>query len=1055
MKFRILGPIEVWHGSGWRPVPAAKQRALLALLLLRPCQVLERDWLIETLWNGNAPTSAVRLLPHYVWRLRELLPDGSRTLRTVQSGYLLDIDAGTVDSQRFTALVAEAGEATAGQPDRAVERLTVALRMWRGPALLGAPPLPVIAAAAGRLDQLRLDARESLAEAQLRGDRPLVALAGLEELTAEEPYRERAWRLLMLALYRVGRRPDALAAYRRLWRIWTDQLGVEPGQDLRELHRRVLDDDPSLAREEPPPAGAVRAAPAPGTSPLPRPAQLPADPPSFTGRVAELERLLALFPDPERVPSAVVISAIGGMAGVGKTALAVRAAHRLAPHFPDGQLFIDLHGYTEAVAPVEPGEALERMLRALGVSGDQIPAHLEDRAGLWRSLLATRRVLIVLDNAATEAQVQPLLPGSPGCLVLVTSRARLAGLEGVRPLSLDVMSPTEALAMFRESVGGHDLAHQPSGALAEIVELCGRLPLAIRVAAARLTSHPTWEVAQFATRLRDHQRRLGELAAGQRSVTAALDLSYDHLAPPLRRMYRLCGLHPGADYDPHAAAVLAGTTAPDAERMLECLTDVHLLSEPAPGRYRFHDLARAHAAQTTVREDTEPERRDALTRLLDHYLHTAATAMDTVYPHHGDERPDLPAPAGGPAVADPPRAAAWLDAELGNLLAAARFAADAAGAAGAASAAGAAGAAGAASAAGVAGGGWARRARDLSTTLGRHLYVRGYYTDAEALHAQALAVAGSHGDRRGELDALTALGYVRRLLGRHERAVDCFTRALEIARDTGHRAGEVAAHNGLGHAHRAQARYGPAVTSFERALAIARDIGHRRGEQVALQGLGFVHLTLGRYQQAADYSERALAIARGIGYRGGELIALSGLGFVNRALGRYRRGGGYFRLALRLAHTEGHRAAEVHALWGLGQINYTVGRYGPAMECFEGALAVARDIGDRNGQFEGLHGRGLTRCALGHPGQALADHRAAHQLATELGHPVDRARALHGLAGAHRQLGQREQARRCWQEALDILEGVGVTKVEEVRTEDIRANLAQLAGKVPAGPVGT
>jgi DNA-binding SARP family transcriptional activator/Tfp pilus assembly protein PilF len=1035
MDYRILGPIEVRTGSGWRSVPAAKQRALLGLLLLRPGRVVERDWLVESLWNGRAPASARRLLPHYVWRLRTLLPEGARRLRTVPSGYVLDLAPSDADHGQFTALVAEGRAAVSlGGLDRGVDRLTTGLGLWRGRALADAPAIPAIAAAAGRLDQLRQDARESLADAQLSAGRPGEALAGLAELTTEEPYRERSWWLLMLALHRLGRRPDALAAYRRLWRIWHDQLGVEPSRELRELYRRVLDDVPvpvpvpvpAPAPDREPPAGPVQtgpvraAPPAPGSRGLPRPAQLPADPPGFTGRASELDYLLAPLPAPGEPPAAVVISAIDGMAGIGKTALAVHAAHRLAPHFPDGQLFIDLHGYTEGIAPVEPGEALERMLRALGVPGEVVPAHLDDRAALWRSTLASRRVLVVLDNAATEAQVRPLLPGTPGCLVLVTGRTRLAGLEGVRPLSLDVLSPAEALALFRNTVGAGQLAGQPPGLLAEIVELCGWLPLAIRVAAVRLSCHPSWRASQLVARLRDHQRRLAELAAGQRSVAAALDLSYHHLGPPLQRMYRLAGLHPGADYDAEAAAALAGTTADRAEGLLDQLTTVNLLAEPAPGRYRFHDLARQHAAETAARRDGHQDRCAAVGRLWDHYLATAAAATAALYPQPAGDRPGRPAPAGGwPRFETPAQAAAWLEVELANLLAAAGHAAAGTG-----------------------------HTVALAAILDHHLCVRGHYLAAEALHTQALAVASQREDRSSELAALTALGKIRRLLGRPGPAADCFRRALAIARETGDRAGEVAALTGLGHADRARGRYGPAAGSFDQALAIARETGHRRGEQVALQGLGFVHLTLGQYQRAADCSERALAIAREIGHRGGELIALSGLGFVNRALGRYRQSGEHFRQALSLARTEGHRAAEVHARWGLGQTHYSLGRFRSARDDFADALAIAREIGDRNGQFEGLHGLGLIRCALGDPGQGLADHRAAYQLATELGHPVDQARALHGRAGAHWQLGEHQPARQHWQQALSILEGLGVSKVEEVCVEDIRARLAGLPGTV-------
>jgi hypothetical protein len=562
--------------------------------------------------------------------LRTLLPEGARRLRTVPSGYVLDLAPSDADHGQFTALVAEGRAAVSlGGLDRGVDRLTTGLGLWRGPALADAPAIPAIAAAAGRLDQLRQDARESLADAQLSAGRPGEALAGLAELTTEEPYRERSWWLLMLALHRLGRRPDALAAYRRLWRIWHDQLGVEPSRELRELYRRVLDDvpvpvpvpAPAPAPDREPPAGPVqtgpvRAAPAtPGSRGLPRPAQLPADPPGFTGRASELDYLLAPLPAPGEPPGAVVISAIDGMAGIGKTALAVHAAHRIADRYPDGQLFLDLRGHTQGAAPVDPGQALDRMLRSLGVVAEWVPAQLDDRAALYRSRLAHRRLLLLLDNAVTDDQVAPLLPGTPGCLVLVTSRHRLTGLDPTHGVSLDPLPVPDAVSLFARLAGPLRLAREPPELLVEAVELCGRLPLAIRIAATRLRSHPSWRMRHLVDRLRDHRHRLAELALGGRSAAASFDLSYRRLSPDQQRAYRLLGLHPGPDLDPGGAAALLGTTVAGAGRLLEWLLDAHLLREPVPGRYEFPDLLRAHAASIAHRDEAAATRQAALGRL--------------------------------------------------------------------------------------------------------------------------------------------------------------------------------------------------------------------------------------------------------------------------------------------------------------------------------------------------------------------------------------------------------------------------------------------------------
>lgn len=357
------------------------------------------------------------------------------------------------------------------------------------------------------------------------------------------------------------------------------------------------------------------------------PRQLPVASPAFTGRYEELAELEG--PDDA---TTVVISAIDGMAGVGKTALAIHAAHRMSGRFPGGQLFLDLHGHTDGVPPVDASDALDRVLRSMGVSGAQIPEHLEDRAALYRSRLADRRVLVVLDNAASEEQVAPLVPGTPGCLVLVTSRRRLTGLDRTRTVSLDVLPGPDAIALFRRIAGEQRLAGAAPDAVAEVVELCGRLPLAIRIAAARLRSRPAWTVHHLAEGLVDHQHRLTALGAGHRSVTAALDLSFRQLDPELQRVYRLLGLHPGTDFDPDAAAALVGAPPAPTRRLVDDLLEANLLQELVPGRYRFHDLVRAHAGAIATRDDSGAEAAQGLTRLLDHYRDTAETALDVAYP---------------------------------------------------------------------------------------------------------------------------------------------------------------------------------------------------------------------------------------------------------------------------------------------------------------------------------------------------------------------------------------------------------------------------------------
>ena len=817
----------------------------------------------------------------------------------------------------------------------------------------------------------------------------------------------------------------------------------------------------AVQSDDPPPLRSASTPPPEAPTADLKPRQLPADLSTFTGREAELAELVALATgaDGAVAPATVLISAIDGMAGVGKTAFAVHAAHRLAGHYPDGQLFIDLHGYTEGLPPVDPADALDRLLLALGVPGERIPEPVEDRAALYRSRLAGQRMLIVLDNAATEQQVAPLLPGAPGCLVLITSRRRLLGLDGTHPISLAVLSKPDAIRLLARTAGQERIAAEPPEAADQLVELCGRLPLAIRIAAARLRSHPSWRIEHLVGRLADQQHRLAELDAGDRSVTAALDLSYQQLTGDEQRAYRLLGGHPGPEADRYAAAALINTTLPHTQRLLDRLLEVYLLQEPAPGRYRFHDLVRAHAANIR-RDHPDPRLTAGLDRLLDYYRHTVALAVDAAYPYERDHRPRVP-PARTPVpdVSDPARARSWLATELSNLLAAASYAAA-----------------------------HDRPAHLLhfSALLRRHLRTCGRYHDAAALHQQALVTARATGRPAAEIAALIGLGHIHRLQGRYDQAGDHFEQALRIAGSTGHRGGELDARIGLGHVDWLQGRYGQAGGQFEQAVRVARKIGHRSGELEALIGIGHIGWHQARYESATDHYHQALRIAREIGHRTGELDALAGLGQIYRQQGRYRQAIDQFQQALRIARDTGNRNGELNALVGLGHLHRWQGQYPQAIESCQRALRIARDAGhrlgelvaltglgqahrlqhrygpatvhyrqllelaraggDRNFEFEAAQGLGRIQYATGELESAVTHHHRALALAGELGQPVDQARAHDGLAHAHHGLDHPELAREHWQRALEILTRLGVERTDdqEASTAAIRGQLARL-----------
>jgi DNA-binding SARP family transcriptional activator/tetratricopeptide (TPR) repeat protein len=1017
LEVQLFGEVRASRGDKAVQLGPPQQRAVFALLALSHGRLVSRDALVSALWGEDPPRHAANVIQTYVMQLRRSLePDRvsrapSEVLARSGDGYLLQVAVEDVDVLRFRRLVGDAREAhRSGHDDACCVAAQEALGLWQAAP---AADLPVLAG--HPLVTLLTDERWAavvwFAEAALRRDTPGDALAIVEEGVAVRPLDEPLHGWLIRLYDALGRRVDALNCYELLRRRLVEELGVDPTPQLRELHQAVLrDEDP-----RPAPVTLSRTPAAPPRSSYQVPRQLPAAPQSFTGRVMELADLNKLHD-----ASTVAIAAIDGMAGVGKTALALHAAHQMVDRYPDGQLFIDLHGYTDGVAPVEPGEALDRMLRALGVAGDRIPVDVDERAGLYRSRLANRRMVIVLDNAASESQVMPLLPGAFGCVVLITSRRRLVGLDHTHALSLDTMPQPDAIALLRHTADESQLAGQPPEILVELVELCGRLPLAIWIAAARLRSHPTWDLSHLTERLKDQQHRLIELAAGQRSVTAALDLSYHDLTSDLQCTYRLLGLHPGPDVDAYATAALVDASLLGADRMLEQLLDARLLQESVPGRYRFHDLTRAHAAQMATRDETERSRRTALDRLLDYYRDSTVAAVDVSYPFEREHRPQIPfASTHSPTLSDPISAAAWLDSELPNLLATAKYATEHDSPA---------------------------HLLQLSTILHWHLRTHGRLHDAVTLHQQALTTARIINNQTGEIEALIGLGHVHRRRGQYAQAVDAYERGLRLAGTAGRQVAGLVALVGLGVIHLRQGRYGPAAEHFQQGLQLASATGYRAAEMDALVGLGYVHALQGRFERATDHYQGALQLARAIGHRSGELDALVGLGVMYRRQSRYEQATDNFQQALQLACAIGHRSGEQAALTGLGQIHRAQGRYDQATGYYRRLLDLARESGDRNWQFEAWQGLGRIQHSNDDPDAALSHHRRALALASELGQPDDQARAHDGLAYAYHALHQTMQAHTHWQHALDILSPLGVnyTEDEETTVAAIRAHLVNL-----------
>jgi DNA-binding SARP family transcriptional activator/tetratricopeptide (TPR) repeat protein/DNA-binding XRE family transcriptional regulator len=942
VRLDVLGPLTLRRGTVELAFGRGGRRLLLARLALSANTPVPVHELVDLLWGDKPPRDPHQLLQSYVSRLRLALDHAGfgqpadTPLIMAANGYRLMLAEQQLDMAEFRGLVHAAQQT---DPQNAIDLLEQALQLWRD-----IPPVsdvfemrdhPLVTALVQEHVAVALRYADLTSELGAY-ERSLPRLRNLATAhSLHEPVHAR----LVTALAGAGLQAEALAAYDGVRRRLADDLGIDPGPELAGVHRRVLRQEVIVVSSQEPPHHTPKQ--------LPAPAQL------FTGRTGELADL-----DKIHDASTVVIAAVDGMAGVGKTALAVQAAHQAAPRYPDGQLFIDLHGYTAGVTPTEPGEALDYLLRSLGVPGERIPADLDQRAGLYRSRLAGQRVLILLDNAADEAQVTPLLPGAPGCLVVVTSRRRLPGLDHTHTLSLHTLPLTDAVALFERSTSQIRLADPPD-MVVELVELCGRLPLAIRIAAARLRSHSTWDLAHLVRRLRDQQQRLAELAAGQRSVTAALDLSYQDLAEELRRAYRLLGLHFGVTIDSYAAAALLDCTLPEASRLLEGLLEAHLLDEPVPGRYRFHDLTRAHAAHTALADETDDDSRAAVDRLLDYYRYTAAVANDAAYPYERKRRPQVPpALTASPALSDPTVALGWLNAELPNLLAAAKYATE-----------------------------HDRPAHllHLSATVHRHLLLRGLHHEAVLLLQQALTAARATGDSAAEVEAVAGLGHVHRLQGRYEEAVVLFEQALRLARTTGHSTGEVDGLVGLSHILRLQSQYETAIDHLERALLLARAAGYDFGEQFALMGLGVINLTQGTSERAVDYYQQALQLARATGHRPGEQYALTCLAYVHRGQGRYRQAADEYQALLDLAHEDGDLNFEFEARQGLGRLEYASGHIHAALAHHGRALALACELGQPSDEARAQDGLAHAYHSLNQPQKARLHWQHALNILTRVG----------------------------------------------------------------------
>jgi len=722
--------------------------------------------------------------------------------------------------------------------------------------------------------------------------------------------------------------------------------------------------------------------------------------PDFTGRGDELSALLGMQ---RRSVGSALVCAVEGMAGVGKTALAVHAAHRLAGHFPDGQLFVDLHGYSEGYLPLDPADALGVLLAELGVPGHRIPDTLDDRAALWRTELDGLRTVVVVDNAADASHVLPLVPGGPGCLLIVTSRRRLHGLDAVYALELDVLPERAAMTLFATAVGDDRAAGEPAAA-AKVVRLCGNLPVAIRISAARLRQRPSWTVEQLA-------ERLGELYApeGGDGVVASFVLSQRQLAPLPRRLFALLGLVPGPDVDGYAAAALAGVPLADALGAMDDLLDAHLLLPRRPGRATFHDLLRQHARRSAVQDEPEGELHAATTRLLDYYLHTAAAAADRIMPNRRAGAIDVQAPpAFAPAFADQAEAVHWLLTERANLMAAISHAAHH---------------------------GWPTHAWQLAHAMWWFFHLRGYTTDLVASQSIALEAVNAGSDERGEATVLTDLGSAFAQSGLPAEAVPLLERALLLHRELGDRLSEAATLLNLAGTYYRLGDNASAIDRGYHARDVYRTLGDRWGEVTALNNVGIAYNQAGEPGSAIARLGEALRIRSELGLAPGLARVHSNYGWSLTLLGRYAEALSHLREALALNRQSGSRWDEGSILSDMGVTNARLGDFAEAFRCHQQALTMIRPMAQRGIEGELRNKAGESHLLAGQFDTALDHYQRALTLASQAGERYQQARALDGMAQCHRALGQPDQARLHWRQASVIFDELDHHDAARVQAE--------------------
>ncbi|SDQ62033.1 AfsR/SARP family transcriptional regulator [Thermostaphylospora chromogena] len=993
LRFAVLGPVRAWRSDRELDLGTPLQRSILAMLLLREGMAVTPAEMIDGVWGEDAPPRALGALRTYVSRLRAVLePERSprarpRLLVSVGGGYALRLPPEALDLSLFERDIARAeAERKAGRLQEAAGLLRAAMARSTGEPLAGAVG-PYADHQRDRLIERRMTVMESLIDVDLSLGRHNEIVPDLIALTAEHPLRERLRAQLMLAYYRCGRQAEALAVFTDTRRTLVEELGVDPGPELTELHRRILAGDPTLAlpsaetvrltadasavsaMETPAPAPADGRG-APHVEELPRPAQLPATVADFTGRREIVARLRNLLADSESMP----VAAISGIGGVGKTTLAVHVAHSAGDLYPDGQLYADLRGHEEE-RDAATDAALGAFLRALGIPADIIPEGRAERSALYRSLLADRRMLVLLDNAGSTDQVTPLLPGTPGCAAIVTSRIKLADLPGARLFDLDVMEPDEALELFAAVVGTERVSAERAAAM-DAVAACGFLPLAVRILAARLASRPAWTISSLVSRLADERRRLDELRVGSLAVDATFALGYGQLDPAQARAFRLLSLAGGPDISLSAASTVLGLDVSAAENVLESLVDASLLESPAPNRYRSHDLLKLFARRAAETEETFEEREAASARLLDFYLASAKEAHRLAYEGSLIHEHLAVRGTAGRTFATADEAVEWLAVEAESLFAAIGQAAESAGRPDVAR-------------------GALLPAADLLVGMEPLLESGTHAREFERHTRQVLATSQKIGDGASEVRARYVLGRVLFGANRLEEAEEQFRAGLNLSDTLDERivTGEIL--NALGVVAGRRRRHHEALAWFDAAREFYRKVGAPAGEALVLSYSARDHLGLNRPDDAIAAAEQGLAIFTELGSGAGIARARYHLGIVLSRVGRLNEAVHHHAECLSFFRAGGQRVWEQRVRCRLAETFIAAGRFTDAVGHAEQALTLSREIGYPYGEAQSFTVLGRALAGLGDTARSDDCFRRAHALFTRIGAPeADDLRAI-------------------------------------------------------------